>query len=384
MCLAHASGLLIAVALMAALTLELAAALYFDRTDDGDRSARASLRAFAAGAAIMLAGMTAAIVQASPPPDAAFGHPAKLSFRSSDARQLASALIDGYLPVPIDRRSFWNSNAFLSSGTPKQPPPLRIADEHRVAVACLLVAFGALVVASRPWALVPFAIGTAAQLAFTHMYHYGSVRHHGFVFLVLVVSLWISDAHAPARPIPTADDHSGPIAAFAARARSFLDRYRVHAFSVLLAVHAVATGVAVKNDWMYPFSQGRAAAEWLGHMLPDREGTTFVGDRSPVATTVVGYLELPGMYYPDRSEFGSYILFDRRRLRHRSRTLAEEVDGLIAAEPKPVVLVLSRSLTDDDGLGPRARLLERFDHGIVGDEHYWIYVVRPDAGKSPT
>src|SRR5205085_6124720 len=120
-----------------------------------------------------------------------------------------------------------------------------------------------------------------------------------------------SFAHAPAG----LNSDAGP--STAAKAIGFLDRNRMKAFAVLLLFHVWGAAIAIRTDWIEPFSMGRAAAEWLDRNIPDKDSVVFVGSRSPVAATVVGYLQLDHMYYPDRSEYGSYVLYDKQRLRRR-------------------------------------------------------------------
>lgn len=366
--LTHASGLIIAIAIAATLSLEVAVSFV--------RRAGAEIRLgrFAAAMALALLGMLAAVRQASPPPDAAFAHPAHLYFHAEDAVKLSGAVIDGYLPVPIDRLTFWNTNRFLGQRAPTLLPA-RIDERYRIPVAVTLIAFGALLLATRPWMLIPFALATAAQLALTHLYFFGSVRHHGFLFLILVAALWMSFAHAPAEMNTAGGGWSG-------KTISFVDRHRMKAFAVLLAIHVWATTIAIRIDWTRPFSQGRAAAQWIDRNIPDKDAVVFVGLRSPVASTVVGYLELDRMYYPDRSEFGSYIIYDTRRLHHHADQVGNEVFELMETLHKPAVLVLSRPLEKNAGFGSRALFLTSFERAIQPDEHFWIYAVDPHPGRS--
>ncbi len=367
--LTHASGLIIAVAIAATLALEVAVSFV--------RRAGAELRlaSFAGGMALALLGMLAAVRQASPPPDAAFAHPARLSFHTEDAVRLSGAVIDGYLPVPVDRFTFWNTNRFLGQRAPTLLPA-RIDESARIPVAVMLIAFGALLLAPRPWMLIPFALATAAQLALTHLFFFGSVRHHGFLFLILVATLWMSFAHTPA-----GRHEAGGGGELLRKTISFVDRHRMKAFAVLLAIHVWAAVIAIRIDWQRPFSQGRAAAEWIDRNIPDKDAVVFVGLRSPVASTVVGYLELDRMYYPDRSEFGSYIIYDTRRLHHHEEELGNEIFELMARLHKPAVLVFSRPLEKSAGFGSRALLLHRFERAIQPDEHFWIYAVDPHPGR---
>jgi hypothetical protein len=376
--LSHANGLLIALALGFTLTCEFIVS-YVRKT-----GAEQHVAPFAAGVVLAALGMAAAVLQSMPPPDAGGGHSANLSWRYSSARSLAGAVVDGYLPVPFDKRNFWNTNRFLGQDSYKAPQPLRIPRERLLPAGLALLAFGALLLAGRPWMLVPFFLGTFAQLAFAHLFFFGHTRHHGMLFLMLVASLWMSFAPSPSASNDNRADESdaGTAAHSTGRIAGLWERHRMHAFAALLVLHVWGATIAIRTDWAETFSQAKDTARWLGQQFGDLDSVVFIGDRSPVASSVVGYLGLEQMYYPDRSAFGSYLIYDERRKERRTRSLADEVQSLTSTLGKDAVFVLSHPLKKEDGLDRKAQLVRRFSGAIAGDESYWIYFLRHAGPKS--
>jgi hypothetical protein len=123
---------------------------------------------------------------------------------------------------------------------------------------------------------------------------------------------------------------------------------------------------------MEPFSQAKAVAMWLRTEYRDLTPFVFVGDSSPTASAVVGYLELARIYYPDRADFGSYIIWDQQRLRNGGRRLDQQVEELMRKTGKDAILILDHEQGETEGRG-EATLLKQFPSGTVGNERYWIY-----------
>ncbi|HEY2775199.1 MAG TPA: hypothetical protein VGK20_14220 [Candidatus Binatia bacterium] len=368
MSLSHAEGLLIALAMLAVLALELVwprrgATPGDDTVAETAGAARAGAGRIVAAAAIAAAGIATSIVLMRPDHDAGFAHPAYLAWTNESAPLLAHAVISGYLPVPRDDLHFWNTNALWPKLREGQTPPAYAMPAAHAAIASAVLLLATLVLATRPWTLVMFAAGTASQLAFFHAIYFGSVRHHGFLFLVFVTALWMSF-------------HERRLTSGNARVEAALqwwDRRRTAVVAGLLVVHVYAAWMALSTDWNAPFSQAKATAEWIDSYFPDRAPFVFVGDYSPAASAVLGYLQQDRMYYPDREEFGSYVLFDTRRQIHDRPKLETQVKDLIQSQQRDAVLVLSHGLGPRQGFLSPPRALVHLGNAVESDEQYSVY-----------
>lgn len=360
LCLTHVGGLIFAVAI----ATTLAAEVVLERARQGVGGSWP--RGFAVGMLFAGVGFLVAWGVASPPRNAFYAPSARRSI--PDAERLSVAVINAFLPVPVDRLTFWNSNEFTAPRHTSIPYPLSIPGVLRTPVAACILAFCVVLLASRRWMILPFAIATGGLLAFFRLVYYGSVRHHGFLYLGLVATLWMSFAHE-------SEGIEVPSGSIRTRFLAFVERHRMEAFAVLAAVHVWAAAIAIRTDWGAAFSRGKETAAWLNDRIPDRDAVVFVGDSSSSASTVVGYLGLERIYYPDRGDYGSFVVFDRRRSTRTARDFGDRVRLLTAALRKPAVLVLSYPLPADTGLGRRAHLAACFHPAIVTNEEYWIYVV---------
>ncbi len=317
------------------------------------------------GFALITAGLVTAAVQLAPPSDSGYAPTWTYEWQPARFQHVAGIFTRAYVPLPAERLAFWNSNRLLEAGAGAAPRPwYAVRLDQAGTVAFGILAAGCLFFLTRPWMAVPYLLGSLTLAAFFYVKYFGSVRHHGFLFLLFVVALWLSTYyqpwHAPRRWLDAG--------------LTFWDRYRVPLLLPLLLVHVWATGRAWGQEWGGTFSHGRAAAAWVRGAFPDRSRIVCAGDRSSIAVTVVGYLKLDRILYLDRNEFGAHLILDKRWDQDVRRFLVNRVQALRASQGKDVLLILSYPLpeADLDRLG--ARFLKSFDAPSVIGENYYMYL----------
>ena len=356
LCHTNIFALLLVLALAVTLPIEFAMA-YAGR----HRQAERCLGRFLAGMGLIVLGLLTGIRQTIPPSDTSFDVGLKWRWKTGDADNLGGIVTRAYLPVPVERLNFWNSNRFMDKPWNDRDTPL-IPQSDRFDFGLTLLALGSLFFLKKPWLVVPYWLGSLALLTFHHVMFDGMVRHHGFLYLWFITLLWMSFSYRPWK-IPWR---------WADCLLAFWDRHRMKVLAPLLALHVWGTAIAIKVDWMEPFSQAKAVALWLRKEYRDLTPFIFVGDSSPTASAVVGYLELARIYYPDRTDFGSYIIWDQQRLRNGGRRLDRQVEELMRKTGKDAILILDHEQGETEGRG-ETTLLEQFPAGTVGNERYWIY-----------
>jgi hypothetical protein len=189
-------------------------------------------------------------------------------------------------------------------------------------------------------ALLMFAIGSMGLLTFAFVKFYGSIRHHGHLYLVLIAALWLA---ASVRP---------------------LDRRLGRAFTVLLVAHVLAAIIAISIDWICPFSQSRATAAYIrDHGLAD---AFIVGEKDTPAAAIAAYLDRQ-IYFPRGDRIGSYIIYDQRRLAFDPATLLD-VCRTKAREHEGQVLLVATSPLPPATSG--ARPVGELTGSIVNDEEF--------------
>ncbi len=363
MCHTNIFALILVLALAMTLSIEFAVA-YAGRYREAERY----LGRFLAGMGLIILGITTGLIQTVPPSDTGFAQGWNWKWPQQAPAKVGSMITKAYLPVPVDRLDFWNSDRFLDMPKTAENPWV-IPPSQRFGWGVGILVVGSLFFLKRPWLIVPYWLGSIVLLVFYHVKYSGGVRHLGFLYLWFIALLWMSFAY---RPWTVSRRWVEWLPAF-------WDRHRMKALVPLLAVQVYGTAVAVKNDWSATFSPAKAVAQWFKAEYPDRTPFVFVGDRSPVASSVVGYLELERIYYPDRDDFGSYVIWDQRRL-GGGKALIQKVDELVKKTGKDAILILSYPL-DKAVQSGQATLLRQFPPGPINDEVYWIYRWPCNVGK---
>lgn len=353
LCHAHALGLLLALALLAALGVERLVQPGNSGADGGTPRA-----AFYGGCAVVLVGALLAVLQLNPPADAASG------WRNEQAQSgtyyASLALAGGYLPVPTPAQDFWNRPLVFDDrfGLPQRT--LRVS-------VVLYAGFVALALRRHLPALLFFGTANAALLAFFQLRFAGAARHHGFFFLVLVVAIWM---HRSAQRESGGAGRTAPPA--------WWDRLLNPSLKLLLALHCAGTLVSATQEIRHPFSRAPAVATYLrrhGHQT-----SLLVGHPDYMASAVLAWTTQQKIYYPQVRRWGSYIRWDRQRLNR-----VEDDDLIAAARALPrepghgLVLILDRALDANSPLPGGLTLLAAF-HGSVSGENFHLYQIEEETG----
>jgi hypothetical protein len=266
----------------------------------------------------------------------------------------------GWMPLPLWQRVWWNTN---------------VLDDYYVThfvLACALLVIAILCFLKRPLAGLLLIVGLAAQMAFTYFEFCGFTRHHGQLFMVLIVACWI----APISP----QRMSAPAWA------SWFDAKRNLLLGLLLAVHAIVGVAANVANNLLPFSAGKATAEYIHRELPANITLVGVDDytMSPIAT----YLHRE-FYFPQMKRFAPFNTQDDRQRFHASpEQIFQEIQDLLVRTETDVLFVRSNAMviqpeeftfTIPASMNRPQRvihvsLLNRLTDSTIPDETYSLYL----------
>jgi hypothetical protein len=294
---------------------------------DGHATVFASIVIFIALAAL-------SVVQLIPPADSGtvVGWNFGLSWKMFPLSIVWRALV----PVPPIEPQFWNENIV---GTNKRVAPLGM----------LLFPVALFALRKHRVSLTLFAIGSMGILTFGFIKFYGSIRHHGHIYLILVAALWLEAATRGHR-------------------RGLSERL-CRAFTALLVVHVIAAAIAAAIDWVRPFSQSRATAAYLRER--GLAGAFLVGEKDTPTAPIAAYLDRR-IYFPRGGRMGSYIIYDERRLDFDPANLLD-VCRAKAREVGEDVLLVATSPLPQGAAGVRP--VGALTGSVVGDEDFWLYLV---------
>jgi hypothetical protein len=328
-----------AFAAMIAVALALATA-----TDEWLAARGSGPRAWPAIGVVMgttLAGLALSIAQMVPPESGAFTVDWQPALDRSSLTATLGHLWRGYVPLPRFTLHFWNTNV-LDGWTGLQ-----------VVLGVALWIAAAVAWRSRPAALVLHLSGTGAILLFVHLSRFTSARHIGHLYLLLAATAWTARVARGWRDASPPGTWGRPV--------------RGAAYG-LLALHAVAGAYAAAMDVRYPFSGGRAAAEFLRRAgLAD---APLVVDPAFVGPPVAVALDRP-FYDPGSRTWGWFVTWNEARGVERAE-VPIEAQALARERGQPVVLLSNRPV--GRRRAPFAHLAE-IAGCIVQTEQYQVYLV---------
>jgi hypothetical protein len=250
-----------------------------------------------------------AAVALRPPPDSGFFEQWVTNVDRVRAEHVFDSFARALVPLPSDR-AVWG-DLWLDS-----------LNRHVASVVALAL-IAALVVHlwRRRVGLVAFFTGSAALTSFFYVKYPGSIRHHGFLFVNVLLALWVSE-RIEAEPAAAKGDVE--------RAPPIGGAWFWRAAALVVAAHVIAGVTAVWRETTLVFSAGEATAALLAERglaeLP------LVGDADWAMPSVIGFLDGHPMYYPRGKRFGTFVVLDQAR------------HGKVTDED---VLVAARSLSEE-------------------------------------
>ncbi|GAK51411.1 hypothetical protein U14_02655 [Candidatus Moduliflexus flocculans] len=292
----------------------------------------------------LLFGVLLAVITTNPPHDSGFAFSWNRTFDSWRLREVISLVWKSYVPLPQPSLHFWNTNIVTSLNV-------------QTILSFILLAICSGYFFRFPTIFLLYGFGTLTILLFSYMKYLGSIRHHGHLFFLFVVALWLSLLKQSHSSLP----------------RTISLQFISIVFTVLLAIHAFAGIFASMTDWIYPFSKGKHVAQFLQQGGWDK--FCLIGDQDFAASTVAGYL-YKDIYYYGTNRIGTFIIWDRNWYKYgghntTSDALLETVNRLPSNCQNSAIFVLNYPLF----LSPsRTVNLGNFLVSIVSDEQYYLYL----------
>lgn len=128
-------------------------------------------------------------------------------------------------------------------------------------------------------ALIVYGLGTSALLAWSYVANIGFTRHHGFLFLVFIASLWIAyGSPGNKEAVDAVKKEAGP---------PWRRKGKAALLAVFLLGQFIAGAFALGMDFLHPFSQAKNVARHIREL--GYAGLPAVGDMDIVTAPVAGH-----------------------------------------------------------------------------------------------
>jgi len=195
-----------------------------------------------------------------PKADNAFAREWHEALEWNRVRATLSLIWAAYVPLPdFSSTAPWNSNILFGASSFAQ----RAQTTGSALLGAVLFGAGAVALRRDRAALVTYLAGSIAILAFVYLKYTGGLRHHGHLFVLLLLAVWMTHAEGP---------HSRPVLG-AALERDIPTHVQSHGWwnallVTLLLTQAAAGAYFVVEDIRKPFSVSKELADFVRGLPP--------------------------------------------------------------------------------------------------------------------
>jgi hypothetical protein len=325
---------------------------YFLRRNQLQRDENSKARPIWIGFTCIAVGIVTAVLQLKPPPDSGFFPEWFLKFDWSRIKITLTTLSHAFVPIPRIELHFWSSDSYL------------LGYRLELILAVPLLLWIAIALFRKTFAFLVFLGSTMGLMLFFYVKHLGSLRHHGWLFMVFLAAVWIASYSDDMR-LGEPWKHLWRLS----------EKSLSPVLTGILALHTVGGIIAASLDLQYEFSKARATAAFIRkHGLEDGP---MVGDIDYSVSAVAGYLERP-IYYPRGRRFGTFIIWNQARNRKPNvREILTDAMELASRNGRDVLIILNRPLNIAPAERRNVRDLAQFTGAIVDDEEFYLYKMGP-------
>ncbi|MFI5135566.1 MAG: hypothetical protein ACHQD9_06915 [Chitinophagales bacterium] len=272
-----------------------------------------------------------------------------------------SIFFKGFYPLPdFLKYNTWNTNLAVDYAK-----NLGVV----LSVLCLIIPF--ILFQRKPLSLFVFyssSIIIAVFIWWSPMV--ASERYFGFIFLLLVVSLWLF-YYLPEKKFLLSEK-------FHERLNKFNHRFENPFVYSVLIIQVISAVIAYTADIIKPFSEGKEVANYLTeNNLADK--TIAVSNQS-AGPPISAYLDKK-LFYPETNQFGTFckwntnpFVIDKKELISRVEKITSDTLILIVNDSTlKTSSDLSLPVYSDDSI--KIFYVTKFDKALVRAENYWLYEV---------
>ena len=346
------------------IVISISIGLCWEIMANADRPPR---REIGIGFGMILFGIVTAIIQLKPSgPNLGISTGWRTEFELNYFLRVLNILPKAFLPIPDFTLRFWNT--YLLDKLPG-------AHEVKCVLAVLICLFALFLFIRKPMAFLMYLFGTIGLLAFFYSKRFGFIRHWGFLFMAFIAANWLCYycRDLPKLKFNLVNRLNGISLG--------LVRNLGVVLTVLLVLHLVGGVAAAIMDYKYPFSGGKAVAQFIKSENLDE---MIIAAEAPddVTLEILGYSEKDTFYYPRTKRFGSFIPWDVTWGQGRGRPTEEVLQEIrrLSNERREDILVVSGRIFPDE-LRMRHSLTEVkvFAPSVVREslQNYVLYRMTP-------
>ncbi len=305
------------------------------------------------GAFILMIGVFLAFNQAIPSKDSPWALSSSQGWHFDSPLSVLTTMWKSFVPISSPVIHFWNTN-ILPNG-----PAM-------VLLSLLILFISSIFFIRKPLIFCFYLLGVITFLLFFYKVYHGFTRHHGYLFIMFVISYWISFNY-------TGVGRENLLI----RLNKGLLNKKFNFFTLICSIQFIAVFVPIYFDWHYPFSASREVGQYV--VKNNLQDNVLFGDKDTSVAPVAGWVDRE-MYYPAIGDYARYVIWnhpDRKsqpleKIRNNKDyyvAIKQKAQELAQEKNKDVIMILNYAIDE--------KPLKQFITSIVSDEIYFIYRVNP-------
>ncbi|MFM2048141.1 MAG: hypothetical protein RI955_689 [Bacteroidota bacterium] len=209
-----------------------------------------------------------------------------------------------------------------------------------------------------------FITGTAIMMFFMAAKYHGSVRHHGHLYVLFLMTLWIGN---------TIQSNVLQPFYFSKKTKSFIlffpEKYGSKFFILVLVLQIVGSLQATYFEIKYPFSDSQQVAKFLQKNYPNN----LVISCSDGPGTAVSITMAKQFFYPNSFSWRENLCFNNKRGDIGYSTLIAQCERFFLDHPNGVLLISKSTSTLDFIDKIPYKKIKDFQPAIREDESYILF-----------
>ena len=358
------------------LSIGFAVLIFFDIVFYRDEWKIVSFKKIASGSLIFFGGLSLAFYYIIPHKDTSGSYPMYEQFSNPDYLKLVfSKIYNAYFLVPeMDTLS----NGWSVTGLENYQKDITDLLLQHFFIAFLLFISILILLIRKPAALLFYLGSTAGLLLMLCVSPRLSCRYTGHLFIIMIAALWVFRYFQMKK---TSFSFYNKLVNMFNPISKILDKGLI---TVVLIFHTYVGIKTYLNDSKKVFSASREAGKYILDQKLD--SLPVIGAVDYALAPISAYIYKP-IYYPQRKEYGSFIIWDgKRNPGFQWDDIVQSVDTILGNKNKKMLIVLNFQpqytannqiikLTEGTlSTNIKVNLLKAFENGIIPDEKYYIYL----------
>lgn len=238
-------------------------------------------------------------------------------------------------------------------------------------ISLFFLIFSTLLFIYKPFPLFLYVFGNSIILTFNYLKFIGGPRHHGNLFILLIVCLWLAKYYPKQSWISLENIN---LQNKVSTIINLVQKNKVKFISLLLISQLAAGIVALSRDLIVPLSASRETANFIRYQKLDQ--MFMMGSVDYAISPLCGYLNRQ-IYYPEIGQFGSFVLFRKSRKNVDATEVLTQANSLLHKQndsPNQILLVLNQELTVQNS-ALKISPVAQFTRSFMSDEKYYLYLL---------